>query len=270
MNLDAPFEALTAVAVEALYTRQAMEGPRLDYKQALLPLNDQSKFELLKDVCALANSEGGHLVYGIAQDDDGRPAKLLPFELNGVDELHNHIDTLLNDLIQERIPGLRHRAIEAGEGRFYYIIRVPMSPQAPHMITMPVTKARFYQRVNTVSAPMTIRQIKDQVLKAERAIDEATDFVHDRVKTLARDYESFAMMQVIPLYSEPYRIDMTDPAVYRKLNLLGSGNPRHCTEGYTVEWSTLGTRKHVYLPGQGRWNGSVHHSQVSSRTAFRS
>jgi hypothetical protein len=88
-------------------------------------------------------------------------------EIEKVDELHNRLDQILNDNLDERLPGLRHRAVPRSDGKYFYVIQVPASYLAPHMITMPSTKPRFYLRVNTVNAPMNAQQIKDASLHAQ-------------------------------------------------------------------------------------------------------
>jgi predicted HTH transcriptional regulator len=40
-------------------------------------------FETAKDVCALANTAGGVLLYGIGEDQHGRPTVLNPLTLQG-------------------------------------------------------------------------------------------------------------------------------------------------------------------------------------------
>lgn len=57
------------------------ESPWLDAKRQL-----GSAAEAAKDVAAMAN-EGGVLIYGVAEDDDGRLAELRPIEdLRGFEE----------------------------------------------------------------------------------------------------------------------------------------------------------------------------------------
>jgi hypothetical protein len=251
MKIHASLEQMTVEAIHELFERQIMEGPRLDYKQSLIPLNDSTKFELLKDVTAFANSRGGHLVYGVAQNENGIPSQLMPFDIPFVDKLHNEIDNIFNDLIEERIQGLRHRAIPASDGGFYYVIHVPESPQAPHMIKMSISKPRFYQRVNTVNAPMTIRQIKDTVLRIERAVDVAEDFVTHRIKDLAEEHHLFAAVHAIPLYTEAYSLDLTDKTIYERFARLSAGEGRHCALGYLIGQYNRGIHEQVIVTRSG-------------------
>lgn len=44
------------------------------------------------------------------QDQTGTPASLPGVEIEKVDELHNRLDQISNDNLDERLPGLRHRA----------------------------------------------------------------------------------------------------------------------------------------------------------------
>ena len=53
-------------------------GDHLDYKEAPYSNRGQDRREMLRDVTALANSEGGYLVAGIREDYAGRAAELTP------------------------------------------------------------------------------------------------------------------------------------------------------------------------------------------------
>ncbi|HEX7773693.1 MAG TPA: ATP-binding protein [Pyrinomonadaceae bacterium] len=131
MKLLQEIDSLAQIDIEALMSRGLREGPQLEYKETLLPLNDQKKFELLKDVSSMANSEGGVIVFGVKQDQTGAPTSLPGLEIENVDELHNRLDQILNDNLDERLSGLRHRAIPRSDGKYFYVIQVPASYLAP-------------------------------------------------------------------------------------------------------------------------------------------
>lgn len=59
-------------AVWAALDRAEREGPRLDYKLEFPA--DHVDGELAKDLSALANTEGGWLLYGVLEDAEGGPA----------------------------------------------------------------------------------------------------------------------------------------------------------------------------------------------------
>lgn len=58
--------------VEELLSRAPEEGRDLDYKRELPPSDRDSKREFLADVISFANTDGGHLVFGV-DEKGGRP-----------------------------------------------------------------------------------------------------------------------------------------------------------------------------------------------------
>ncbi|MBN4944840.1 ATP-binding protein [Stenotrophomonas maltophilia] len=56
--------------VEALVQDRAQESVHLDFKREQPSKKEDGRKELLKDVCALANTEGGRIVYGVEEDDE--------------------------------------------------------------------------------------------------------------------------------------------------------------------------------------------------------
>jgi len=172
-------------------------------------------------------------------------------ELENVDELHNRIDHILNDNLDERLPGLRHRAVPRSDGRHFYVIQVSPSYLAPHMITMPSTKPRFYLRVNTVNAPMNAQQIKDTSLRVERAQNRAMGFIQKRLEWNARFTGPAYVFNIVPLYSQPYKIDLTSEDSVKSLSSLGSGYPSHSVHGLLLKHESELRREHVLITRDG-------------------
>ena len=60
-------DQITEAALRKLCDDRCPESNSLDFKRELPGNSDKDKQELLKDVCALANADGGDLVYGIEE-----------------------------------------------------------------------------------------------------------------------------------------------------------------------------------------------------------
>jgi predicted HTH transcriptional regulator len=58
--------------VEAFLQQRLGENLMLDYKRELLPTIDKDRFELCKDISALANSQGGTIIYGVNEEKPNR------------------------------------------------------------------------------------------------------------------------------------------------------------------------------------------------------
>lgn len=180
------FSAISEDTITALIARGIREDRTLDFKRTL-ELSDSGRLDLLKDVTAMANAAGGTLLYGAAEgdgDDAGQIARIEPMQLR-LDETELAITNLLRDNVDERIYGVLHRGIPV-TGGFAYVIRVPASPRAPHMITLKSNRPRFYMRATTSNDPMNAAQIKEVALRSTSAAELARQFISDRLDAVRK------------------------------------------------------------------------------------
>lgn len=252
-----PFQQIQASHVEELQRREIREDRTLDYKEKMPLENRDDKHELLKDTTALANASGGTLLYGVAEGDGDERGliKALPGLTINVDAAHGVIENLLRDSVDERIMGVLHRAIPNGEGRPFYVIRVPPSPLAPHMVT--IGQPRFYLRGNTASDPMNARQIKEVALRASTAEDRALavaaqrrDILKDRATkrrnlngTPNPDKDHIAL-HTVPFFPRPGGWELADKETAARLIQVSAfgyrqqhSDPRYAQDGMYVEHS---------------------------------
>lgn len=233
MFADIPFYSITQQDITSLVTRNAREDRRLDFKRVLLLGSTDQNVQLLRDVIAMANSDGGAIVYGIAEGDDEEAGTAVAVEgmVGNADEVSNTIDCLLRDCVDERIPGVLHRPIPLDDNRFAYVIRVPSSPLAPHMIAhVRTSSSRFFSRANTTNEPMSARQIKDSARRHDYAVEKAASQIEERVANLrARGplrHHPFgdgaappdqAVLHVLPLFPHSRGWNYGDPGVAKRL-----------------------------------------------------
>jgi hypothetical protein len=92
--------------------------------------------ELAKDVTAMANAQGGLLVIGIAEDDNGNAAKLQVLDVTKSDDLINKMNQGLRARVVPLFPAVEIRSVEDPKkpGFGFYLIGVPRSPLAPHAV----------------------------------------------------------------------------------------------------------------------------------------
>lgn len=108
-----------------------------------LPANNK---ELAKDIAAMS-TDGGTLVFGIGEDENGAPRVLVPIELKGVAE---KIDQIAQQSVSGTLrPRFTHLRLEGeDEGRGYLVVTIPASEEAPHQVTVGGDR-RFYGRSDT-------------------------------------------------------------------------------------------------------------------------
>ena len=151
--------------IRLLVDNRVPEGPYLDYKETPYSGRPQDRREMLRDVIALANAEGGYLVLGVREDGAGRPVELIPFD-NPQDIAQAMHQTCL-DGVRDRIEGLEVRAFETGFNQGIIVVHVPPSDWRPHMVSLN-KRTDFYRRYETDKRSMTIGEIREMILANPR------------------------------------------------------------------------------------------------------
>ena len=117
------------------------EGPTFDAKQQL----PDKSIELAKDMAAMAN-DGGVLIYGIGEDEAGRPTVLTPLLLaNQTERITNIAQTAIMPALKINISAL---PLETDPTKGYVVVSIPASERAPHMVVVK-HEHRYYGRNGT-------------------------------------------------------------------------------------------------------------------------
>ncbi|MEM9774642.1 MAG: ATP-binding protein [Chloroflexota bacterium] len=139
------------------------ESLTLDYKsgQALnKDANSNRNKEIAKDISAMANSAGGVIIYGIAEEDANgrfRPSKLAPVYRSACPR--ETLEQIISSNIQPRISGIKINPIplSSGADNVAYVVHVPQS----HTVHQVAINKRYYKRFNFESVPMEDFEIRD-------------------------------------------------------------------------------------------------------------
>ncbi len=105
---------------------QRLETPSVEYKAWMSLSDNTAKAKIARHFCALANSGGGHLVFGF--DDDGTPSEPHPADLSGYSQ------DLLNGIVGSYLQPSFHvtvHTVTATTGRIYPVVRVPSHGAQP-------------------------------------------------------------------------------------------------------------------------------------------
>mgnify|MGYP003803067597 FL=1 len=156
------------------------ESKVIDYKKRLPGPSDLEKREFLRDVSSFANASGGHLVYGIAEEN-GVPVKICG--LADIDPDHEilRLESMVQTGIAPRIPGISMRSVPLEGGRSVIVVRIPKSWASPHMITK--GSSRFYSRNSAGKYPLDVFEIRTAFSITGTASERMRDF---RAETLAK------------------------------------------------------------------------------------
>jgi hypothetical protein len=140
--------------VESIVEEQKPESLHLEFKRSTI-LSDRRTDDICKAVSAMANSDGGTLVFGVAEDKEAKAYNLD----GGISDPHRAtewLDNILSDNIAPRIQDLKISSVEI-DGATYITLDVPKSFGAPHQSS----DKRFYKRSNNRSFPMEAYEIDD-------------------------------------------------------------------------------------------------------------
>lgn len=176
-----PVAELTADDIVLAVGNHVCEAGDLEWKSVLYGRSDKDKYELAKDVAALANAAGGIIVLGV-EELDACADTTKPVELSGAEEAR--MQQICNSQVFPYIIGLDIRQLElsASPGRGFFLIVVPRSADAPHAVAK--TAETFCYPVRD---GLTIRYLREAEIGARyrdryvarSALASALQKVHD-------------------------------------------------------------------------------------------
>ncbi len=221
--IDRPLEAIRYADVEALVRTDRGEGRTLDYKVALSKNDHKGTRDFLADVTAFANTDGGDIIVGIAEDGNGNAGSIVGIARDGLDERLRGLEDQLRTLVDPRVPDFRTHIVDCPDGKVVVVMRVGASLIAPHRVAFNGT-SRFYRRASRANFEMSTAEIRQafaaaadfpkQLRDLHRRAVALTDGTDMPVRLLERPA---AILTVAPLsvLREPRDIPVTrDHAVF--------------------------------------------------------
>jgi len=139
--------------LQSLHTNAVPESSTLEYKAS--PAVDQkTKDEIVKDISAMANAEGGQIIYGMTEANhlpNGLDAGVTPKPYDGL-----WFEQVIQQNVTPKIEGLKILLIPLGNGNNAIVVTVPQS------LTVHQVKAGLYYRRrnfrNDIMADYEIRE----------------------------------------------------------------------------------------------------------------
>lgn len=150
------------------------ENLHLDYKAAgSLAKVPQKRDEIVKDVTAFANSDGGVIIYGVqefsGQERSHLPEKITP--INRADFSKEWLEQVISNAAP-RIKGVHIHPITVpgAEDRCLYVVEIPKGETAHQSVD-----CKYYRRYNFESVPMRDHEVRDLMnrIKVPRIAVEA-------------------------------------------------------------------------------------------------
>lgn len=158
----------TIEQLQFLIDNRINESTTLEYKSSFAKQKKEWKEELAKDVSAMANSNGGTIIYGIREKNGANghsiPEKLIAIPNSEMSK--DQLSQLLSSNIQPVIEGLEITYIPQDDSSGFYIINVPKSNTAHQNRLTHV----YYQRRNATVEAMEDYAIRDIMNRAKTPI----------------------------------------------------------------------------------------------------
>jgi hypothetical protein len=172
---------LTEADIVELVTNKVAEGRIIDYKVELHGNSASDKREFLYDVSSFANTDGGHIIYGI-HEEGGIPLAIVGVKVEDPDKLTLALLSSIRDGIEPRINGVDIAIIPVINGSVV-VIRILRSWAAPHMVIF--DKAyRIYARDNAAKYQPNVLQLRTAFLASDAAAEMARKFRLDRINSI--------------------------------------------------------------------------------------
>lgn len=148
--------------VLALISGGVEESTILEYKSNIDTSNDSWKKEMAKDVSALANANGGMIIYGVKEFDDPHkrflPEKLTPIDASKISK--ETIIQVINSNVSPKIQNIDITCIVVDPvipNEVVYVVKIPQSSTAHQNLK---TK-QYHKRYGTTVAAMEDYEIRD-------------------------------------------------------------------------------------------------------------
>lgn len=176
--IDRPLEAIGYADIEALVRADRSEGRTLDYKVALSNGDHKGTRDFLADVTAFANTDGGDIIVGIAEDGNGTAGAIVGIARAGLDEKLRGLEDQLRTLVDPRIPDFRTHLVDCPDGKVILIMRVGASLVAPHRVAFEKS-SRFFRRASRANFEMSTAEIR-QAFAASADLPQKLRDLHRR------------------------------------------------------------------------------------------
>lgn len=162
-----------------LIANQVAEGRMLDYKLIQPGNSDDDKKEFLADVSSFANTAGGHLIFGM-EEDQGIALNLPGISGFDSDREKLRLENIIRDGIAPRIAGISIQSVQLQNGNLVIVIHIPKSWSSPHMVTFKGT-SRFFARNSAGKYQLDVQEIRQAVLLSESTAERIKSFRLDRL-----------------------------------------------------------------------------------------
>jgi len=217
----ADFDAIAEQDLQELVDAQVPEGLRLEFKSEIYGSSDKDKRELLKDISALANSHGGHLVIGV-KENEGVAADIPGVDVNSDDEILR-MERMVRDATEPPISGIRMRSISLKNNRKVILLRIPRSWNPPHRVTFKGIN-RFYIRHSAGVHEPSVEELRALFDQSSTALEKARQFRNRRINEVCSGEDGSPLadegrlfMHIVPTAAFSGRVNLDVEIIHKSM-----------------------------------------------------
>lgn len=156
----------TLEEVQQLIEDSAAESQTLEFKLELPRKDHDGRAEFAKDICAMANSEGGSILFGVAEVK-GCASALQPVMVEAFDHARRRLQQTLSSATEPASIPVAFHEIRCNGG-YILELSVDRSPSGPHRV-IENGRSHFYVRTPILITEMRYDELRDAFTAAERA-----------------------------------------------------------------------------------------------------
>jgi hypothetical protein len=245
----APLSEVTASHVLDVVTGGVQEDFDLDFKAQMYGASDADKRELASDVAAMANSAGGVIILGVAENEHAQAAAAPGVAIS--DEVERRILQVTAGI--SPAPAVAVRRIpreEATPGHGFVLIMVPRSLSGPHAVVVNATSLRYPVRHGTttryMSAPEVAAAYRQRLLSEAEQPRRAAE-AETQAQELLADGEVWVQVSVTPELPGSMRIDT---GMLRTVHEDLAGRPSTVFSNIGTSPNTRAGHRRIMVSGQ--------------------
>lgn len=178
-NSSNPLPFSTEDDLLGLISNKVPEGKTIEYKLMLPGNSDDDKREFLADVSSFANTAGGHLIFGM-DENQGVASNLIGISELDSDKEKLRLENIIRDGIAPRIAGISIQPVPLQSGNSALVIHIPNSWLSPHMVTYRGT-SRFFARNSAGKYQLDVHEIRQGFLLSESTAERIKNYRLDRL-----------------------------------------------------------------------------------------
>jgi hypothetical protein len=223
-------EQWTLEKINQLITDQVQENLNLEYKSSgALGKTEEKRKEITKDISAMANSDGGIIIYGIKEHQDNKQFPEIIEPINPKEYSKEWLEQVIN-IIRPKIDGIIITPIIANNENFVvYIVIVPKGDTAHQAQDL-----RYYKRFNFSSIPMQDYEIRDVMGRNQNPKFELS-FCFERMLFNNSNNNSNPFFNNHPNLNDE-RKEMIEYSLYVTLKNSGSVYAKYVNAIFLIPW----------------------------------